>query len=188
MKISYTLVSLLLSVATLNGNAQQEVPNRFKKGSVVLADGSTMNGFIKENIRSSASVTFLSADGKKKEYNSSQLASVQFDETKYLLVGGDFFKILSDGHMMFLQKSSDVSGKILYNGTEPYLATGTKGKVGDYFLFKAGTKELKLITKKNFEELIASSFENNTAAIDKAKLVKEDFAQLKEAVDIYNKQ
>ena len=42
---------------------------------------------------------------------------------------------------------------------------------------------MKLISKKNLDEVMAASFAGNTAAIDKAKTVNGDIAQLKEAVD-----
>jgi hypothetical protein len=86
----------------------------------------------------------------------------------------------------FLQKSSDVSGKISYNGNEAIISNGTEGKPNDYFIYDTRNKELKLVSKKNFDEVVSKSFAGNTAAIDKAKTANGDVTQLKAAVDLYN--
>jgi hypothetical protein len=188
MKIVHNSTALVLSLALLQANAQTKAPDGFKKGTVVMADGNSVPGFIRDNMRSEASIIFLpDAGGKKKTYNASQLNSIEIEGVKFLCISGDFFKVLSEGDLNFLQKSSDVSGKVFYNGNEPMVFSGTEGKPGDYFMYSSISKHLKLISKKNFDEIISSSFENNTAAIDKAKTVKDDIARLKEAVDIYNK-
>jgi hypothetical protein len=189
MKILHTFIAIALSLPLSQADAQTGVPKGFKKGTIMLADGNTIPGFIKNNMRSEASIVFLGeAGGKKKIYNASQLNSVEMEGAKFLCISNDFFKVLSEGNLNFLQKSSDVYGKVFYIGNEPIVSPGTEGKAGDYFMYSSISKHLQLVSKKNFEEIIASSFENNTAAIDKAKTLKDDFARLKEAVDIYNKR
>jgi hypothetical protein len=176
-------VSLVLTQA----NAQPEVPKGFKKGALVLADGSDLAGYIKDNIKSSASVLFISeTGGKKKNYNGSDLNSAEIEDSKFICVKGDFFKVLSEGELSFLQKASDASGKPTYNGNEATFSSGTEGKLNDYFIYTASSKQLKLISKKNVDEVIAASFAGYTAAIDKAKTANGDLSQLKDAVDIYN--
>ena len=73
-----------------------------------------------------------------------------------------------------------------YSGNEAFVSTGTEGKPDDYFIYTNSTKELKLVSKKNFDEVVAKTFAGNVAAIDKAKTANGDVAQLKEAVDVYN--
>jgi hypothetical protein len=85
-----------------------------------------------------------------------------------------------------LQKSSDASSKPSYNGTEAIFMHGTEGKPGDYFIYDIMGKQLKLVSKKTFDKVIAVSFADCTAAIDKAKVIGNDIYQLKEAVEIYN--
>ena len=87
----------------------------------------------------------------------------------------------------FLQKASDASNKVSYNGSEAVFSSGTEGKPDDYFIYDNRNKELKKISKKNFDEVTAAAFAGNSAAIDKAKAASGDIAQLKEAVEIYNK-
>lgn len=189
MKITKSIAVFILSISLLNAVAQTETPKGFSKGSVVLTDGSVVTGLIKEKIRSSASVTVITeTDGKKKTYDGDKLSSVQIDADKFLCIQGDFFKVISEGELSFLQKASDASGKPSYNGTEASFSSGTDGKPGDYFVYTAANKQLKLVSAKTFDTVIAQVFGGNTAALDKAKAATGDIAQLKDAVEVYNKR
>jgi hypothetical protein len=184
MKIVKTFAVAVLSLFILQANAQTEAPKGFKKGSIVLADGTKQEGFIKDNIRKNASVVF-SANDTKKDYQGSDLNSVEIEGVKYISLKGDFFKLISEGELNFLQKASDASGKLTYNGSEAIVNAGTEGKINDYFIYNSKTNDLKWVSKKNITEVAEASFAGSTAAIDKAKAVNE-VAELKEAVDIYN--
>ena len=187
MKIITALVISIVSLVLSQANAQTEVPKGFKKGTIVLADGSSLPGFNKDNIRNNASVLFISeAGGKKKNYDGSDLNTAEIEGTKFFCIKGDFFKVLSEGELNFLQKSSDASDKPTYNGNEATFSSGTEGKPNDYFIYNTKDKQLKLVSSKNVDEVIAASFAGNTAAIDKAKTASGDLSQLKVAVEIYN--
>lgn len=187
MKIVNILTLCIVSLVLTQANAQTEAPKGFKKGSLVLADGSSLPGFIKDNIRSNASVSFVAeTGGKKKTYNGSDLNAAEIEGTKFICIKGDFFKVLSEGELNFLQKASDASGKPTYNGSEASFSSGTEGKPNDYFIYTTTSKQLKLVSKKNMDEVIAASFAGYTAAIDKAKTVNGDLSQLKDAVELYN--
>jgi hypothetical protein len=188
MNILNTLAATVLSLVVLQVNAQSETPKGFQKGTLTLADNSQLSGLVKDNIRKDASVAFVQQTGeKKKNYSGSELAGVEIDGTKFICISGDFFKILCQGELCFLQKSSDASGKPTYNGNEAIFSSGTEGKINDYFIYNGKDKQLKLVSKKNVEEIAATSFAGNTAAIDKAKTVNGDLSQLKEAVEVYNR-
>jgi hypothetical protein len=189
MKITKSIAAFVLSLSFFSAVAQTETPKGFSKGSVTLSDGSVVTGFIKEKIRGGASVTLVTeTDGKKKTYDGDKLTSVQIDAEKYLCFNGDFFKVISEGELSFLQKASDASSKPSYNGTEASFSNGTEGKPGDYFIYTAASKQLKLVSAKTFDKIIAETFAGNTAALDKAKTINGDIAQLKDAVDVYNKR
>ena len=187
MKILKNFSLLVLSSMFLQVNAQTEIPKGFKKGTIMLADNSSVSGYIKDNIRNSASVALVSeTGGKKKNYDGSDLISAEIDGTKFLCINGDFFKVISHGDLNFLQKASDASGKPSYNGNTAVFSNGTEGQPGDYFMYNSKDKKLQLVSKKNFDEIVAKTFAGYTAAIDKAKTANGDVAQLKEAVDVYN--
>jgi hypothetical protein len=188
MNILNTLAATALSLVFLQVNAQSEAPKGFQKGTITLADNSSLSGFVKDNIRKDASVSFVQqANDKKKNYAGSELIGAEIDGTKFICINGDFFKVLCQGELCYLQKSSDASGKPSYNGNEAIFSSGTEGKPNDYFIYNGKDKQLKLVSKKNLDEVVAASFAGNAAAIDKAKTVNGDLAQLKEAVEIYNK-
>ncbi len=180
------LFAIILSVALFQVNAQTEIPKGFKNGFVTLADNSIVSGFIKDNIRSNASVVVLSEIGQKKKYDASEILSAEIEGTKFICIRGDFFSVICDGELCFLQKASDATGKISYNGANAIVSNGTEGSPGDYFIYDSQGKNLKLVSKKNFDEVVAASFKGNTAAIDKAKSANGEIAQLKEAVIVYN--
>jgi len=189
MKNVKIIIVVVLSVYFSATNAQTEAPKGFKKGTLTLADNSTISGNIKSSIRSSASLAFISDEGgKKKNYDGSELISAEIDGIRFLCIKGDFFQVISNGGLSLLQKASDASNKFSYNGSEAVFSSGTQGKPDDYFIFDSRNKELKKISKKNFDEVTTLAFAGNPAAIDKAKAINGDMAQLKEAVEIYNGQ
>jgi hypothetical protein len=174
------------SLIIFQAHAQNEPPKGFKNGKLVLTNNTTMTGYVKDNIRGNASVTFLGEGDKKKTFDGSALNAAEIDGVKFLCVKGDFFKIISEGDLYFLQKESDASRKASYNGTEAVFMDGTEGSKGDYFIYDSRNKQLKLVTKKTFDAVVAGTFASNTSAIDKANAARNDIAQLKAAVDLYN--
>ena len=59
MKILNTLAITVLSLVFLEAEAQADVPKGFTNGSIVLTDGSSHSGLVKDNIRKNASITFI---------------------------------------------------------------------------------------------------------------------------------
>ena len=181
------LAVIFFSLFLIKANAQSDLPNGFKKGSIVTADGNSQSGYVKDNMRNSASIAFIpGTDQKKKNYEAAVLKSLEIDGVKYICIKGDFFKVLCEGDLNFLQKCSDASRKPSYNGTEVIFASGTEGRLNDYFIYSTTDRQLKLISKKNVDEVIASSFAGCREAIDKARNANGDIYQLKDAVMVYN--
>jgi hypothetical protein len=187
MKILQMLPAIVYSMLILQVNAQNELPKGFVKGGLVLADSTVVNGYIKDDIRKDASLAFLNeAGGKRIKYTGDDLISAEIDGSRFTCIGGDFFKIVCKGELCFLQKSSDVSGRPSFNGTEALFVNGTPGKAGEYFIYDSRVKELKLLSKKTFAGVTAVSFAGCAAAIEKARAVQGNIALLSEAVAIYN--
>ncbi len=186
MRTLQTITAITLFFIALNVQAQDETPKGYSKGSIVLAHNSTVSGYVKDKMKSEAAIGFINENQKKKTYSGADILSVSIGNENYICIKGDFFKTICNGKLCFLQKMSDASGKPSYNGTEPVFSNGTAGKPGDYFIYDNMSKELRLIAKKNYDEVIAVVFAGNTAALDKAKTVNGDLSQLKEAVEIYN--
>lgn len=185
MKTKHLFYAALLTLSSTTVLAQTEIPAGYVKGTVTLGDGSVSEGYIKDNIKRSASISFFDGRGSKKTYNGSQLNAVNLDGVHFICIGGDFFKPLSTGKMNFLQKASNASGSVSYNGTEAVISSGTEGKVGDYFVYTGNS--LKLLTKKNLESFISTDLAVCAPAAEKAKAINGDIARLQEAVDIFNR-
>jgi len=184
MKILKLLPAIALGLS-LQATAQTETPKGFSKGNIVLPDNTIVSGYIKDNIRKDASVILL-VDGKEKKYNGSDIAAAEIDGTGYSCIKGDFFKIVCKGELTFLQKASNASSKPTYIGNEVLFLSGTEGKPGDYFIYENKNSLLKLVSKKNLNDVVASSFGGYAPAIEKAKAAQVDIAQLKGAVESYN--
>lgn len=163
------------------------IPKGFKKGRVIMDDSAVVSGYIKDDIRSHASVCFINGkDGKKQELNGGQIQSLEIDGTRFICVKGDFFKVLAEGRICFLQKSSDASDKPSYNGTDAVYINGTDGIRGDYFIYDPRHKSLKLVTRKSYVSVVSETFSGCTAAIEKANAPHTDMNGMKEAVLVYN--
>lgn len=185
MKIFKLLFAATLSLFFLQVTAQTEGPKGFTKGKVILPDNTVVTGFIKDNIRKNASVVMLT-NGKEKKYNGADIAAAVVDETTYNCMKGDFFKVVCNGELTFLQKSSNASSKPTTIGNEVFFISGTEGKPGDYFIYENKSQQLKLVSKKNLNDVVINSFGGYAPAIEKAKAAQTDIAQLKDAVETYN--
>src|SRR5450432_580121 len=187
MRKKYLFIAVICCIGLLNLHAQKEIPKGYSNGKIMLADSTLITGYIKENMRSNSSVSIITGEtGKKKNYNGSELMSADIDSARFICIKGDFFKIVCYGDISFLQKESDASAKPVYNGTEALFINGTEGKINDYFFYDRKQQQLKLLTKKNRDEVINGSFMNCTAAISKARETGDDLSQLGLAVEIYN--
>jgi hypothetical protein len=180
MKAIKPMLSICLSFLLLTATAQTETPKGYQKGSVTLADGSILSGFIKESMRKNATLIYTNEAGaNKKAYKAWDLVAVEINSVKYTSISNDFFKIICEGEICYLQKVSDATGSIIYNGTDPIVVNGTDGKPGDYFVYQPAGKKLKLVTEKNVTEVAASVFGLKDA--------KTDLLQLKDAIIAFNK-
>jgi hypothetical protein len=185
MKSKIALLAATLAVFTFTSKAQTNVPDGYSAGSVTLANGTIQKGFIKEKMKKDASVNFIDEATKAKTvYTGSQLNAFTITNDNFICIGGDFFKVISTGKISFLQKQSDVAGKLVYNGTEPILLTGTTGSIGSYYSYI--NNSLNIINKKTVTDFINKELVGNTLAIEKAKAINGDIAKLQEAVEIYN--
>lgn len=179
------LASAVAIIFLLSAHAQ--APVEFVAGTITMANGSVVNGYVKDNLKKDASVIFTDTNGSsKKKYNGSVLNAVSINGVEYRCMMGDFFKVICDGKISFLQKASNASGKVTYNGSEAIVASGTAGKLGDYFTYS--NNQLYHLTTKTVDAFINGQLSTSTAAVEKAKAIKGDIALLSESVTIYNNE
>jgi hypothetical protein len=187
MKILQMLAISVFSLFLQQAHAQTDPPSGFQKGTIVLTDGSTHSGYIKDNMRKDAAVIFWNeTDKKKKTWPAWELHSVLIGDSKYISVKDDFFKVLCEGELCFLQKMSDASGKAKQYGTETTFSPGTDGNPKDYFIYHSQDKKLTKVSSKNLDEVVTSSFTGCSAAIEQAKAADGDLSKLQTAVEVFN--
>jgi hypothetical protein len=179
-----TLTALIF--ASLVSIGQPEAPKGFTKGTILLTDSTVVSGYKKEKIRANASLTLLDAENKKKTFDGSSLLSATIGDEKYFCIKGDFFRIIEDGAIKFLQKSSDASYKPVYNGNQAVFINGTEGSPGDYFLYISSARQLKHLSRKSVSAAVAETFGACEQAMIRAKDIKDDISRLNEAVQLFN--
>ena len=177
----FALILLMLSF----GRVQAQAPEGYVAGSIKTSNGNVLNGYIKESIRKKGNISFYeNAGGKKKVYDATELESCSIDTVQYKCISGDFFRIICTGKMDFLQKASNASGKLSYNGTEPIISSGTPGKAGDYFIYSG--QQLVQVEKNSIPGIMNQQLSNCAAAVEKAKSIGNDIAAFSSVVTIYN--
>jgi hypothetical protein len=180
------LAAASLIFASLVATGQSDTPKGFTKGSILLTDSTVVSGYIKEKIRGNASLTLLDAENKKKIYDGSSLLSATIGDEKFCCIKGDFFRVIEDGAIKFMQKASDASYKPVYNGNQAVFINGTEGSPGDYFLYITSTRQLKHLNRKSVSTVVAESFSTCAQALVKAKGINEEISRLNEAVQVFN--
>jgi hypothetical protein len=185
MKLKFNLLLFVAVFTTFNLLAQ--MPTGFEKGSITLANGTVLSGYVKNNLQKSAQVQFMETEnGKKKTFDGTAVNGVEINGEKYMSINGDFFKTICNGELCYIQKASDAAGKTVYNGSDATVLAGTAGKINDYFIYNSATGTLTAVSVKNINEVAVNNFGTCTAAIEKAKTINGDLLQLKDAVTIYN--
>jgi len=178
-------ITLILLAFTAISHAQNTIPVGYAKASIVLANGTNLSGYVKDNIKKSSAVIFVDETGNnKKQYEGSDIKTISIDSLHFICIRGDFFKVLCSGKLNYLQKASNSSAKPTYNGAEAIFTNGTEGKIGNYFIYS--NQQLKLLNRKNIDAFINTDLAGCTEAIQKAKAGNGDVAKLGGAVDTFN--
>jgi hypothetical protein len=185
MKFTSLFFTSFLCLCIFTSQAQKPIPAGFIKATITLDNGDLLAGYIKENIRKSSSVIYVNEAGEnKKTYAGRDINKLTIDSNQYVCVNGDFFKVISLGKIFFLQKASNSTGNVYYNGAEPIVSNGTDGEIGDYFVYS--NKQLKLMNAKTVDAFINADLMTCAIAAQKAKAINGDITKLNEAIDAYN--
>jgi hypothetical protein len=185
MKLFKLLTASGLSLLIVSVNAQTSAPKGYSIGTITLANNNTLTGMVKDNISRDAAVGFFN-NGKETIYYGTQINAATTINGSFICIRGDFFKVISNGTVSFLQKSSDASSQPNVNGTDVQFTNGTEGNQGDYFVYNSKSNELKLVSKKTLKQVVASTFEGYAPAVEKAKAAQNDIVALKDAVEVFN--
>lgn len=187
MKKLIAFSALLLLLTPLTGLLAQ-APAGFSPGYIVTPDGSRLEGYIKESFKSKAAVVFQPATGKKTTYGGNAVNEVNIAGISYITYANDFFKVISSGpKASLLQKVSDATGKVIYNGSEAAgISSGTEGRINDLFIRTAGQSLLTLVNKENLNKIAGSLFADCPALQESAKAGQLQVTELGNIVARYN--
>ncbi len=182
--------SIVVALTTLFATTvTAQTPEGYTAGTITLSNGSTLNGYIKENFKKSACVSFTeNTTAKKKKYEGWVLSGANINGREYICIKGDFFSVLTGGELYFLQKATNAEGKISYNGSDPTYINAIEGKAGSYYLYNSKTLAISIVDKSSYDQVVASALGTYQPAVQKANETKEDVAALKTAVELYNKR
>jgi hypothetical protein len=143
MKLQSLLATILLLLC-FHSFSQTTIPEGFVPGKIILSDGTEQSGYLKDNMRKKSTVIFYNPNNNKKQnLDANNLSEVYLNDTRFLCLYGDFFKVIQTGENNILIKSSDASGKPFFNGIETVINNGTAGKIDDRFEYNADDRILK---------------------------------------------
>lgn len=182
MKKAIAIIAILALVG-LQTNAQ--VPAGFQKASITLANNQQLEGSIKDGGIAKGTIQFLGANGAKKNYSAAELNAVTVNGENFLALSNDFYKVWVNGKASLLQKQSDNSGKMIFNGSEATIASTTEGKLGEWYLL-TNSGDIHLLGKKNFDTVLGTALADCPALLAEIKAKQISYDQLTQAVTKYN--
>jgi hypothetical protein len=181
------VISLLVILGFTFNCVFAQAPAGYETGSVVLANNTKLEGFVKESLNSKGTISFVSTNTSKKIYSVSELNGFSFKTEIYIVYSNDFYKTIIVGSKASLyQKQSNNSGKLLYNGSDAFTATTTSGNIGDFYVKLNNSDDLLLVNSKNFETVISKEFALCSSVISDIKSKQLDYAQLSKVVEKFN--
>lgn len=185
--LSIAFCSLCL-VLLDNTNSLAQAPAGFKTGYIILNDNTRKEGFVKENFKSKAAVIFQDTDGKKTTYSGNDIKEAGIGDITYISYSSDFFKLVSSGtKASLLQKVTDASGQIIFNGSEAVgVSSGSEGAIRDFFIRTSKDNSLHLVTKKNFLSVISTYCADCPSVTESVKNNSSSYEKLEEVIQLYN--
>ena len=187
MKHLNAVILFLLIAATMNAQSNgANIPAGFTAGSVITADNSSLNGYIKNNMKKSGEIIFITADGRKTKYNASQLSGAVIDNTNYIVSSNTFYKVVADGAKIKLLRKASTASAIQYNGSEAIAVNSGEGAYDDYFIQTVATGKLQLVRKKDFVKIFETICADCASLTENIKNNKMGFNEIEQAVALYN--
>lgn len=191
IKNTFFLILLINWTGFVNGQSSanylkaKENP-KFKNGFIIDGDSSIVDGLIKGNITDERKlhvfVTFISKDGKKKNYYPWQIKGFGFDKERYSSDEKSFHKLLISG-----------SRVNLYRGTTDFQVNVASSSAADktkatevYYLRKPTDESFVLVEKDNFNDQISKYLKDCRTLAGYISEKKLRFRDIRKIVNLYN--
>ncbi len=179
MKKKTIIVALTLSLIAIFGLAQTNQVSDFQNGSIIGFNGEKTSGTIKVLFKQRGGIIFSNSSGSKKQLTPNEIKGFEVNNELYTNFSGDFYKVIVAGTKInLLQKETDNSGKIFYNGAQAISNTSTEGKIGDLYLQPIDMDAFWHVTDKNFTTIAESAFASCTLVLADVKAKRSTYDQL----------
>ncbi|MBR2647301.1 MAG: hypothetical protein IKD55_00530 [Sediminibacterium sp.] len=177
----------MLLVAILIGFFAQAQNSDFQQGTVTSYGNETSTGVIKPLFKQRGVIIFQNSNAQKKQLSPNEISAFTVGAEQFSAYTNDFYKIIVKGEKAsLLERVTDNSGKIYYNGAVPVNTPSLDGKIGDFYVLKNGSSNPVLVSGAAFQKNAATLF-SDCASLGSALTVKTvDEAALKNLVNQYN--
>lgn len=183
-QIFSTFAFILFSVVSI---AQNTTTTDFLPGAIINFSNEKTVGTIKPLFKQRGVVQFVSNAGKKTQYSPNEILGFELNGDTYTTFGGDFYKIISKGvKMQLLLRVTDNSGKIYYNGAQAITNPTVAGKIGDWYLQRAGNDNIWQVSSENLVAVAETAFGDCETVLSALKNKQITYEQLAKAIESYN--
>ncbi|MEL6557657.1 MAG: hypothetical protein AAFQ94_05690 [Bacteroidota bacterium] len=181
--ISYS--GLLTSQTSAKYLKAKENP-KFRKGFIIEDDSSITDGLVRGNLTDDRKlhvfVTFISEDGKKKNYYPWHIKGFGFDKVRFSSDEKSFHKLLISGNLVNL-----------YRGTTDFQVNVASSSAADktkatevYYLKKPSDDSFVLVEKDNFKTQMSKYFKDCRTLAGYISEKKLRFRDIRKIVTLYN--
>ena len=148
-------------------------------GPIIGFNGEKTSGTIKVLFKPRGGIMFSNSSGSKKLLSPNDIQGFEINNELYTNYAGDFYKVVVAGTKLnLLQKVTDNSGKIFYNGAQAISNTSAEGKIGDFYLQPIGVDAFWHVTEKNYAAIAESAFASCSFILAEVKAKQSTNAQL----------
>ena len=159
----------------------------FLPGSFTSFSNEKTTGTVKQQFKQRGAIMFATSNGKKTLYSPNEIQGFEINGEQYISYSGDFYKLLVTGAKLnLLQKVTDNSGKIYYNGSQAIATIGVEGKLNDYYLQQTANDGFYHINAENYKTVAEQVFASNATILAAIKSNQTDYSKLAESVTKVN--
>lgn len=177
----------MLLVAILIGFFAQAQNSDFQQGTVTSYGNETSTGAIKPLFKQRGVIIFQNSNAQKKQLSPNEISAFTVGTEQFSAYTNDFYKLVIKGEKAsLLERVTDNSGKIYYNGAVPVNTPSLEGKIGDYYVLKNGTTEPVLISGPAFKRNAKAVFGDCSTIAGALTVETVDLTTLKNLLDQYN--
>lgn len=183
MKKQTIVTTIALTLISFWGFTQSNQATGFQNGSIIGINGEKTAGTIKLMFKQRGGIFFRNTSGAKEQFSPNEIQSFEVNAEQYTTYSGDFYKVIISGKKInLLQKVTDNSGQIFYNGSQAISNISTEGKTGDLYLQSIGGGSFWHVTEQNYLIVAEMAFESCSDILAEVKAKQSKYSELASTV------